>query len=190
MIKLYEAKITDFTQADYTKMYSLLECAIREKIDAKNTKKSRLQSLAGYILLYRGIEEIFAKTKFKIYFNEHGKPMCDFCFFSISHSENRVICAISDNPIGADIQQIKSIKPRKSYMFFSDKENDYVNQNAEFVSQRYIEIFTKKEAAIKMLGTSISNAASIDTYSHKFEFITREENDFYVTVCVENMSIM
>ena len=50
MIKLYKAQITDFTQADYANLYSLLERAIREKIDAKVTEKSHFQSLAGYIL--------------------------------------------------------------------------------------------------------------------------------------------
>ena len=35
MIKLNSAKIYDFTQADYAKMYSLLDCAIKEKIDKK-----------------------------------------------------------------------------------------------------------------------------------------------------------
>ncbi len=189
MIKLYKAQITDFTQADYANQYSLLERALREKIDAKSTENSRLQSLAGYILLYRGVEELFKKDMMKIHFNEHGKPLCDFCFFSISHSENRVLCAISDRRIGVDIQQIKLIKPRKNYILFNEKENDYVNQNAELISQRYIEVFTKKEAAIKMLGLSISQAALIDTYSQEFEFITQKEDDFYITICVENMAI-
>lgn len=190
MIKLYKAQITDFTQADYANQYSLLERAIREKIDAKVTEKSHFQSLAGYILLYRGVEELFAKKHLKIYFNEYGKPLCDVCFFSISHSGNRVLCAISDEPIGVDIQQIKPIKSRKSYIFFNEKENDYVNQNTELISQRYIEIFTKKEAAIKMLGLSISQASLIDTYSQEFEFTTQSEDDFYATICVKNMAIM
>ena len=75
-------------------------------------------------------------------------------------------------------------------MFFNEKENDYVNQNTELISQRYIEIFTKKEAAIKMLGLSISQASLIDTYSQEFEFTTQNEDDFYTTICVKNMAIM
>lgn len=183
MINLYEAKITDFTQADYTKQYSLLERAIREKINAKSIEKSRCQSLAAYILLYRAIGELFQKEQFEITFNEHGKPLCDFCFFSISHSEDRVVCVVSDTPVGVDIQQIKPIKQRKNYMLFSKKESDYVNQNIELVSQRYIEIFTKKEAAIKMLGLSLAQATTVDTFSQEFNFKTYEKDQFFITVC-------
>lgn len=39
MIKIYSALITDFTQADYTNAYSLLENALKEKIDAKKKRK-------------------------------------------------------------------------------------------------------------------------------------------------------
>lgn len=190
MIKLYKAKITDFTQADYANQYSLLERAIREKIDAKGTEKSRLQSLAGYILLYRIMEESFPKEQLKISFNEHGKPLCDFCFFSIAHSADRVVCVVSDKPIGVDIQQIKSVKQRKSYMIFNKAESDYVNQNVKLISQRYVEIFTKKEAAIKMLGLSLSQAATIDTLSKDFKFKTCQKDDFFITICSENVSVM
>ena len=69
MIKQYSAKITDFTQADYMKQYSLLECDIREKIDAKKSENAKKQSLLGYILLYRAVKELYLKSQFKISFN-------------------------------------------------------------------------------------------------------------------------
>ena len=62
MIKIYEALITDFTQADYTKEYSLLDCAFKEKICAKKSQLDKMRSLAGRILLRRGAAEIYAKT--------------------------------------------------------------------------------------------------------------------------------
>ena len=129
MIKVYTALITDFTQADYAKMYSLLDCAIKAKIDSKKSKDEKKRSLAGYILLYKGAEELYKKTKFDITFNEHGKPLCDFCFFNISHSKSHVVCAFCDVPIGVDIQKIYYITPREKYKFFNQKENSYVNQN-------------------------------------------------------------
>lgn len=183
MISLYEAKITSFTQADYTKQYSLLECAIREKIDAKQDENSRLQSLAGYIMLYRAFDELDYEKPIKITFNQHGKPMCDKCFFSISHSEDRVICAVSDKPIGVDIQKIKRVKQRNEYKFFNKQECDYVNQETDGVSQRYIEVFSKKEAAIKMLGLSMSHASSVDTFSEKYCFSQKTDEGFFLCVC-------
>ncbi len=190
MIRQYEAKITDFTQADYAKQYSLLECAIRDKIDEKKQERNKMQSLAGYILLYRAVKELYKKTKIKITFNKYGKPLCDVCFFNISHSNELVVCAVGDEPLGIDIQQVKTIHQRSRYKFFNDKENDYVNQYENFVSKRYIEIFTKKEAALKMLGLSLSHAAAIDTFSKEFCFETQEKDGFFVTLCRKNIPIM
>lgn len=190
MIKIYTANVTDFTQADYTEMYSLLDCALKQKIDFKKKRTDKLLSLAGYILLYNGVKELYGKTDFNITINEHGKPLCDFCYFNISHSVERVVCAFSDVPIGIDIQKIYDIKLRQKYKFFNQKENVYVNQSRDFLSERYIEIFTKKEAAIKMLGLSIANAADIDTFSSEFYFETQKIDDFLITVCRKNLQIM
>lgn len=187
MIKIYNAKITDFTQADYTKMYSLLDCALKEKIDFKKNNDDKMRSLAGLILLYRGAYELYGKTGFDITFNKYGKPLCDFCNFSISHSKERVICAFSDADIGIDIQKIDDIKPREKYKFFNQKENFYVNQNDRFISERYTEIFTKKEAAIKMLGLSIANASDIDTFSNEYCFKTQEKDGFVFSICEKKL---
>lgn len=187
MIKIYSAQIIDFTQADYTKMYSLLECAIRKKIDAKKCSYDKKCSLVGYFLLYRAAYEIYGKTRLDITFNKHGKPLCDFCHFSISHSEGSVVCVLSNNPIGVDIQKIKVIKQRNKYKLFNKRENDYVNQNGDLVSKRYIEIFTKKEAAIKMLGRSLSEAGMVDTFSDNYCFKTQYDKDFILTVCQKNV---
>lgn len=186
MIKIYSAQLTDFTRADYTKMYSLLDCAIKEKIDRKKSELNKKQSLAGYILLHLGAKELYGKKHFDITFNEHGKPLCDFCFFSISHSEDHVFCAFCEEPIGVDVQKISDITPREKYKFFNLKENFYVNQNKPSFSERYIEIFTKKEAAVKMLGLSIASASKIDAFSNEFYFETQKKDGFIFTICSQN----
>lgn len=190
MIKLYCAKITDYDQADYTKMYSLLECDIRAKIDKKKCEQDRLQSLLGYILLYKGAKELYGKSRIDITFNDHGKPLCDFCFFSISHSENMAVCAFFDLPIGVDIEKIHFVEKRKKYKIFTEKECGYVNQNEEKTSERYIEIFTKKEAAVKMLGISLAQGQHIDTFANDFLFEIQRYDDFIVTVCTPKAKIM
>ncbi len=185
MIKVYSALITEFTQADYTRQYSLLDRAIRDKIDAKKSDKDKMRSLAGYILFYRGALELYQKAQVEIRFNQHGKPLCDFCFFSISHSGDYVFCVISNEIVGIDVQEIKNIPSRKKYKFFNAKENDYVNSNSNLLSVRYTEIFTKKEAAVKMLGESLSYCRFIDTFSDEFLFET-DINDFVLTICRQN----
>ena len=190
MIKLYLSKITEYSQADYAKMYSLLECTIRQKIDAKKRNLNKKQSIVGYSLLYRGFKELYNKSDVNLEFNSHGKPVCDFCFFSISHSKEYVVCVFSDHPIGVDIQKNTNIKSRNNYKLFNQKENDYVNQNGQFNPQKYIEIFTKKEAAVKMLGLSLSQCAQIDTFSNEYNFKIDVLDDFMIAICTKNVSIM
>lgn len=190
MIKVYFAKTTQYSQADYSEMYSLLECAIRQKIDVKKRALSKQQSIVGYSLLYRGFEELYQKKNVKIEFNQHGKPNCDFCYFSISHSEEYVVCVLSDRPIGVDVQKISHIKQRDNYKFFTDKESCYVNQNPAHLSQKYLEIFTKKEAASKMLGLSLTQSSQIDTFSNAYNFKTDISDGFVITICTQNVSIM
>lgn len=183
MVKIYSALISDYSQADYTNAYSLLDCALREKIDAKQKTQDILSSLVGYMLFYSAVKELYNRTDVKINFNKHGKPLCELCFFSISHSHGRVVCVISDTPIGVDIQRIKDIKKREKYKFFNEQENFYVNQSETAYKQKYIEVFTKKEAAVKMKGDSIANAGLIDVFSPEFSFTTEFEDDFVLTIC-------
>ncbi len=187
MMKLFEAYITDFTEADYTKRYGLLDCTLKQKIDGKKDALDKKRSLCGLILFYRGIKELYQKDSAEISFNQNGKPLCDFCYFNISHSGERVVCAFSDTPIGVDIQKITQIKKREKYKFFNSKENRYVNSEENAFCERYTEIFTKKESAVKMLGLSLKDAALIDTFSPDFDFKTQKSNGFITTVCTKNL---
>lgn len=183
MIKVYSIDLNELSESDYTLGYSLIDYTLKQRVDLKGDELQRCQSLAGYILLYRGAKEIYGKTNFTVNITKNGKLCVDFCYFSISHSYNRVVCAFCDTPIGIDIQKITKVKKREAYRFFNQKETDYVNSNESNISERYIEIFTKKEAAVKMLGTTLGSSASIDTFCEKFKFDVQKIDDFIFTIC-------
>ena len=86
-------------------------------------------ALAKYALKKEfGISENFMYTV-------AGKPYLksNRAYFSISHSGNLVICAVSDVEIGADVQQIKKIR---------EKTSEYIG--AEY--ENFFSLWTKKEA--------------------------------------------
>ncbi len=184
MIKLYKININEIPRADYTAAYNLLTSDLKQKIDSKLNIDDKKRSLAGYILLFRGARELYGKTDFEISFNENGKPLCDFCCFNISHSGEWAVCAFSDTSVGVDIQQIRDVKRRESYRFFTTREAEYVNLDTALLPQRFTEIFTKKEAAVKMLGGSLAAfGEGIDTLSAKYNFETQIHKKFIITVC-------
>lgn len=183
MTKIYFEDISNLTQADYTLGYSLLCNALRDKIDTKKREDKKRQSLLGYMLFYRAAQELYGKTDFDVSVSKDGKPSVDFCNFSISHSENMVCCAVSDRPIGVDIQKIYSVEKRGKYCFFNQQETHYVNQDGREITQKFFEIFTKKEAALKLLGGKISDMKNIDTFDKKYTFKTEKKGEYMLSIC-------
>ena len=77
--------------------------------------------------------------------NKFGKPsfIDNFLYFNLSHSNNIIMCSISDNPIGCDIEQYREVS--KSLL------NKYhINNNIDFLYY-----YTKKESRVKKEGISI-----------------------------------
>ena len=147
------------------------------------------RTLAGRLLLERMIKRIYGKERFEIKYNKNGKPLCDFCFFSISHSGDFAAVAVSDNQVGVDIQIPGGFKKREKYMLFSPAENEFVN--AEDPENRFYTLWTRKEAYIKAEGGTLSDAAKILLVGGgrlkeelgEYRFKTEKTDRYYLTVC-------
>lgn len=82
----------------------------------------------------------------KIEKTEQGKPYFpDFpeIYFSMSHSENEVLCALAENPVGCDIQKRRSLRPGFTERLTTERER----QDFEF-----FELWTLRESLFKMNG--------------------------------------
>lgn len=103
-------------------------------------------------------------------------------FFSLSHSDNMMICAVACFNVGADCQikkpkdaeQCKKIAKR----FYSAVENKFLDSLDANIPEIYIDnffkIWTKKEAYIKYTGKGLSEG--LNTFSVTNE--TRQKNYF------------
>ncbi len=91
--------------------------------------------------------------------------------FSISHSDNIWACSFCDSETGFDIQRkkVSTLTHLKiSKRFFSLREFEFILNSAE-PSEEFFRIWTKKEAAVKLLGTGIDeNFKMFDTISTGF----------------------
>ena len=147
------------------------------------------RTLAGRLLLERMIKRLYGKKRFEIKYNRNGKPLCDFCFFSISHSGDFAAVAVSDKPIGVDIQIPGGFKKREKYMLFSPAENEFVN--AKDPENRFYTLWTRKEAYIKAEGGTLSDAAKISLVCGgelkeklgEYRFETEKTDSYYLAVC-------
>ena len=87
-------------------------------------------------------------------YGPYGKPYLENgnSYFSIAHSNNLVILAVSDTEIGADIQVISPIRPSVLRRCFTDAEQDYIGTDAT----RFTELWVQKEAYAKHTGRGLT----------------------------------
>jgi len=157
--------------------------------------------------------------------NEYGKPFVSeiykitdtekikidiSIFFSLSHSEDMIICAVACFNIGADCQKrnIEDIEKCKKIAarFYSEKENiflDYIKEQ-EYINN-FFKIWTKKESYIKYTGKGLAeglNTFSVTTetgqksyyknvYFKRISLIKNKKSDYYIYLCYnkENKNI-
>ena len=143
------------------------------------------------------------RVDFKFVKNKYGKPFIKKLsrkkdgqiinrdiFFSLSHSANLLICAVSRYNIGADCQfvNIKDIKicRKIAERFYSPQENLFLNglPEEDYINN-FFKIWTKKEAYIKYTGKGLSEG--LNTFSvHELAgvyFIMPEISDAYIYLC-------
>lgn len=92
--------------------------------------------------------------------NEYGKPFllgADKIHFNISHSGNWVVCAISDYPVGIDVEIIKTTNFEIAKRFFSKDEFTALKNQPDDEKQAYFyKLWTLKESYIKAVGKGLS----------------------------------
>ncbi len=93
---------------------------------------SRQQSFTASLLLDEAIRLCCPSVPrpLDIAANENGQPYLTAApdvHFSLSHSAAWAVCAVSDHPVGVDIQQCRSFKPNIADRFFHPDEVQYLS---------------------------------------------------------------
>ena len=72
--------------------------------------------------------------------------------FNVSHTRNAVAVALSDRPVGIDVERIKPIDLTVAKEIFNENELRWIYVNRQDSVRRFFEIWTQKEAVIKCDG--------------------------------------
>lgn len=121
----------------------------------KRRKQDKLLELAAYFLLKK-YALIPNNIEGDIAINDYGKPFFKELpvFFNISHSNEYVCCAISDEEIGIDIQYIIE-EHFGIHSLFHKNEIDKITNADKRSDLIFFNIWSSKEAYIKLLGISL-----------------------------------
>ena len=103
-------------------------------------------------------------------FNEHGKPFIPGGpYFSISHCKEGIAVAISDEPIGIDIEGIRHADEELIRRTMNEEERLWVTGDGLRVTgdglrdRRFTRLWTQKEAVVKAIGTGIVSFEQLQT---------------------------
>lgn len=156
-IKIYTADVRELDDPElFSRIYSRVSSDRKAKTDRMVFKKDKKLSLGAgalleYVLSAHGVTDLTFTT-------EHNKkPRLaneDGIKFNISHSGTKVICAVSDNDIGCDVEKITDIDMEIAKRFFFAEEYKALMKCADRAERNdlFFRYWTLKESFMKATG--------------------------------------
>ena len=160
MAQLYELDLTAVSDEELWAWYAEMDENSRTRVDAMSAKRRR-EYLAGDHLARTALAGKSGKAPQDIVIRreENGKPIADEGCFSISHSGSFVVCAVSDKPVGVDVERLRKPPLRVAQRYFTEEEQKLLQED----DSQFWRIWTGKEALCKLSGEGIAGLKRADT---------------------------
>lgn len=163
-MKVYATQITrDMTLDEIELQSQQVSKERREKIKKLYYKKDKISSLYAELLLRHILVKNYGISKEKIHFryNSFQKPfLAGFeseLQFNISHSGDWIVCAISKEEVGIDIQKIGDYEDAIAKRFYNQKEYLHLHTlEKEEQIRRFYQYWSLKESYVKAVGKGLS----------------------------------
>ena len=162
-----------------------------QAVKFKHELGQRLCVLA-YQLLKQGLSEVYGiRENPQFEYNEHGKPSIvghPEIYFNLSHCKEAVICVVSDQPVGVDVESVRSFNDSLVHYTMNEDEIREI-ESAEDRAVAFIRLWTKKEAALKLEGTGISKDMKqvLQQKNLDFETFVDTQGRFVYSICRFNI---
>ena len=149
------------TEQEIARLLHLVRPQRREQALAYKHLFGQFCCLKSYELLMQLLASSGSRTPdtdFPIFlYNEYGQPRLEGgpCF-SISHCKQGIAVAVSEMPIGIDIEHIREAKPELVARTMNEKEQAEI-WAAQSPNIAFTRLWTQKEAVLKMQGTGITS---------------------------------
>lgn len=185
MAELYVLDITQLGEEDLTRWRGEMDESSRFRVDAVTNPQRRRASIAGDHLARTALAEKSGKApqEIVIYREESGKPYAAEGCFSISHSGECVVCAVSDKAVGVDVERIRPIRLRVAQRYLTEEEQEWMQED----ELRFWQIWTGKEALCKRTGEGLAGLRNCDTLHPPFGVVltTTVRDGYAITVAEE-----
>ena len=141
--------------------------------------EKRRQRIGAELLLNHAVKSVFPEQEIPldIYTDSYGKAFIKNFpfFFSLSHSGDYAVCAVSDAPLGIDAEHGVSYRAAVARRFFTVAENRFIDQASD-KDYEFGRIWTAKEAALKYIGQGLNRSpATVEMQSHDSVLVEPEK---------------
>lgn len=130
----------------------------REKLIRQKNVLARKQGLGAELLLIKALESAAPGIlpPLDISCGIDGKPelLGSGLSFNLSHSGSFAACAVSDSPIGLDIQTERDCDRRLSEKYFTAPERRFIEES-DNKAYAFTKLWCMKESAVKYIGTGL-----------------------------------
>lgn len=179
--------MTQCSEQEIARLLPLVSVQRREQALRYNHVFGRYCCLKSYELLIELLYERSGERDLPDFiYNEHGTPYLDHGpYFSISHCKEGIAVAVSDSPIGIDIEGIRNVDVSLIHKTMNEEECRLILSSYE-PNKEFIRYWTRKEAFVKMQGTGIiSDMHSIlsEVSSVQWQEIADKDSRYICTIC-------
>ena len=174
----------------YNKGLDSIPLIRKKEILKKANTSDRKLSLAGDILTRKYLSRLYniPEEKLEIKKGEKGKPyvLNIPAHFNVSHSGDYTVLAISDRPIGIDLEIIRDFSAILAKKYFNEDELKYISGNSSsrkksLMQKCFYEIWTAKEAYLKFTGKGIAGGINSLSFSFDGKKLVPNRNDIKLT---------
>ncbi len=158
----------------------------RAKVEGLKKTEDKVRSVVAFLLLERALQDRGISPVPEFNYEDRGKPYFAGypVHFSLSHTKDAVACAVSDSPIGVDVQEKRAFSSRLADRICSEEEKAALSR-AENPDEMLTALWTKKEALAKKTGKGLGeNFSTIEG-----EVFTLRRPGYCLSVTEENPRI-
>lgn len=177
-------RLPQFDEKLKQQLLMLLPSARREEIGRIKNESKQWQRMVADCLLRAKICELTGVPlkQVELYRTADGQPKTPGYYVSISHSHEATAVAVSDSPIGIDIEKPRPFDLKAADRFFNSSEQEYISEEGTVSNARFFEVWTRKEAFVKRQGTGFKGkVCSVPTDSEDLK--TLDLDGYVLSVC-------
>ena len=149
-------------------------------IEKVKNPQLKIQKINSWKLLEKAVRDSFGYELNELDFtlNDSGKWTCDKLYFSLSHTSEQVAAAVSDKPVGVDIESYFSFERRHSQRL---ADRILCGEERAADSSELARLWTAKESIFKCVGGKTFSPDKICV--ENFPVRSFDDGDYCISVC-------